>query len=327
MSAAATGPAWGTGDLATTRRRYPQLLRGPGHRWWRCLLSAAVVLGGLLVLVTGSTVALVVAALVGGLDLETLADDLDQPWALLATNLMLAALVPISVLAVWAGHRWRPRWVSSVAGGLRWAWMLRCAGAALLLAVAGTAALWAVGGRPSGTGTDVAVLLTVVAFTTPLQAAGEEYFFRGWMSQAIGALFARPVLAALVPAAVSATAFALAHGGQDAYLFADRFAFGLLASYLAWRTGGLEAGIAAHAVNNIVVFVPTILTGGLGDALGVSSADGPTVAVDIASLALLGAVLTWLARHDRVQDEFLAPAPAVGQWFVPPDGSGSIPAR
>lgn len=310
-----------------TARPYPQLLHGERHRWWRSLVSLSVVVGGLLLLVAVSTVALLVAGLVGAVDPADLEGELDQPWVLLSTNLLLGAFIPLSLLAVWAGHRWRPRWVSSVVGGLRWGWMLTCSAVALVVAAAGTAFFWVVGGVPSGRGSDVALLLAIVVVTTPLQAAGEEYFFRGWMTQTLGALFARAVLGALVAAAVSATLFALAHGGQNAFLFLDRFAFGVLASYLTWRTGGLEAAIASHTVNNVVVFVPVILTGGLAAALGVSEAGVGVVAVDVVSMVLLGVALTWLARQVGVQRVYVEPPSPDPALLAPPSPSGSIHPR
>jgi len=194
------------------------------------------------------------------------------------------------------------------------------------VALASTAFFWVADGPPSGRGTDVVVLLVIVFATTPLQAAGEEYFFRGWLSQSVGALFARAVLGSLVTAAVSASLFALAHGGQNASLFLDRFAFGLLASYLVWRTGGLEAAIAAHTVNNVVVFVPVILTGGLAAAIGVSEAVPEVVAVDVVSMVLLAAALTWLARRSGVRRSSVGPVPD-GVLLAPPLGSGSLHAR
>lgn len=312
-------------------RPYPQLLRGERHRWWRSLLSLSVVVGGLALLLVVSTIGLFVASIAGGVDLEGMQAELDEPWVLLSTNLLLAYCIPLSMLAVWAGHGWRPRWVASVAGGLRWRWMLACAVVSLVVAVAGTAFFWVLDGGPSGVGRDVAVLLLIVALTTPLQAAGEEYLFRGWMSQAVGALFARAAVGAVVAAAFSAGVFALAHGGQNAFLFVDRFAFGLLASYLVWRTGGLEAAIAAHTVNNVVVFVPVILTGGLAAAIGVSEASPGLVAFDVVSMVLLGAALTWLARRAGVQRLFVEPRGPDdgngGTLLAPPTASGSIHPR
>src|SRR3712207_6923299 len=46
-----------------------------------------------------------------------------------------------------------------------------------------------------------------------------------------------------------------AHGQFEPIVFLDRFAFGLAASAVVWLTGGLEAAIVLHTVNNVVVFV------------------------------------------------------------------------
>ena len=87
----------------------------------------------------------------------------------------------------------------------------------------------------------------VILLTSPLQAAAEEIFFRGYLMQALGSLVAKPWFGVVA----SALVFALLHGTQNLPLFVDRLAFGLLAGLLVWRTGGLEAGIAAHVVNNV----------------------------------------------------------------------------
>ncbi len=86
---------------------------------------------------------------------------------------------------------------------------------------------------------------------TPLQAAGEEFAFRGYLMQAFGGVFGSRVVAVLL----SSLLFALAHGiGQDLPIFVDRFAFGLVAGALVILTGGLEAGIAMHVLNNFLAF-------------------------------------------------------------------------
>ena len=64
--------------------------------------------------------------------------------------------------------------------------------------------------------------LLVLVLLTPLQAAGEEYAFRGYLTQAFGGLFRRPWVAVAGPALL----FALAHGAQNPPVFFDRFAFG-----------------------------------------------------------------------------------------------------
>lgn len=313
------------GRSALAARPYPQLLRGAAHRWWRPLASLSVVLGGLVAVFVVAMVAFVVGVV---LDPAVTASGLgtDQGttrlltswWGLLLTNLLLAAGIPLAGLAVWAGHEWRPRWVSSVVGGLRWRWLAVAGAVSLGVTAAFTAALYALAPAPLDPEQQVVLLLLVVLATTPLQAAGEEYFFRGWLTQAVGSWFARPVLGALVAGAVSATLFAMAHGSQGPWLFADRFAFGVVASILVWRTGGLEASIAVHAVNNIVVFVPTILTGGLAGALEITDATWQQFAVDVVSLSVLLVVLDRLARRRglRRTQEALAPPSR-----VPPGGA------
>ena len=107
----------------------------------------------------------------------------------------------------------------------------------------------------------------VVLLTTPLQAAGEEYLFRGYLLQAFGSLFRSTVGG---DRACTAVLFAFAHGAQNFPLFFDRFAFGLIAGWLVTRTGGLEAGIALHILNNFLAFGLALSFGDLTSTLNVS---------------------------------------------------------
>jgi len=287
-------------------RTYPQLLRGPDHRWWRPLASIALaVLTVLGLVIAVAVVAFVAAAVSGGTEgLDTVANRLEEeafystPVGFLVNNLLLAALIPAVMVAVCAAHRWRPRWVLSVRPGLRWGWLLECAGWSLLfvggLFVAGLLVDGSVDVDPER---QLAAFAVVIVLTTPLQAAGEEYGFRGLLTQAIGSWFARPVVAAVVAGVVTATLFALAHGSQSPWLFADRFAFGVVASYLVWRTGGLEAGIALHTVNNFYAIGYSVLTGTLAESL--TSTDYPAAAavVDIVLMLAFAATVRWRARR------------------------------
>jgi hypothetical protein len=101
---------------------------------------------------------------------------------------------------------------------------------------------------------------------TPLQAAGEEYFFRGWIMQVIGSWFRRPVVGLVVTTVVSTVAFSAAHGSPDLWILGSIGCLAVAACLATWRTGGLEAGIAMHAVNNVLAFVTTILFGGWDNA-------------------------------------------------------------
>lgn len=289
-------------------REYHQLLRGPGYRWWRPAASLLLVLSGAFVLYVTWSMVILGLARMSPVVRSAAADGAHaDAYNLLTTNVILASAIPLTMVATWAAHGWQPRWLASVTGRLRWRWLGLCAAVCLPVHVGGAGLLSALsGGAPSGTGTDVLLLLSVVLLTTPLQAAGEEFLFRGWLTQNVGALIRHPVVSLVTGTVVSSGLFALAHGQQNGWLILDRFAFGVVACLLVWRTGGLEASIVLHALNNVVVFVPVILTGQVHETLTVSEASGPLVAMDLVMLGVIGAILMLLARRTQ-QERLLIP--------------------
>lgn len=324
---------------APAPREYPQALRGPWHRWWRPLLGLAVMVAGV-VLLSGAmllyAVILVVAVELGVQLPDPLA--VSESWfvspaGLLVTNLGLALGIPLALAATWAQAK-RAGLVSSVLGRVRWRLLLGAVGVALLLLVPltlGSDVVLTQLGLPAddGTGADGAesgwwpltpasawlALALVVLLTTPLQAAGEEYFFRGWLSQWIGSWLRWRWLAIAAPAVLTAILFALAHGTQSPWLFADRLVFGLIASVLVWRTGGLEVAVGLHAANNLVAFGLAIAYDGLEDSLLITEVTPAEGATSISVTIVTAAVLLWWARRRRptlvVTDPVpVAPAPA-----------------
>ena len=176
----------------------------------------------------------------------------DNPWGMLSGHLSLAMLIPISLAVVLFVHRRHPRWLGSVRPWFRWRYLLL----SMLLAFVlfNVVLLLQHLGQPFPSlrpQADYWVFLVVIVLTSPLQAAAEEFFFRGYLLQAFQTLAPRAPWFGVV---CSAALFALFHGTQNAPLFLDRFAFGLLAGVLVVRTGGLEAGIGAHVVNNLMAF-------------------------------------------------------------------------
>ena len=103
-----------------------------------------------------------------------------------------------------------------------------------------------------------AALLSIALF--PLQAAGEEMAFRGWLTQTLGQFVRRPWLIALGVG----IAFALAHGflhGPYAFPYYVIMSLGL--SALTLLDQRLELAIGVHAANNIaVVSAMLFLSGG-----------------------------------------------------------------
>lgn len=284
-------------------RRYPQLLRTPRHRWWRPLLGLLVAAA---VLVAGGTLVVTVVTLLAGGSLTEPSDevlDADSPLGLLANNLVLAVLIPAAVLAYVVAHRARPGGLSSVLGRTRPGLLGRCLLLAFPLVALFLAAQFLVPPvgvgeiDPPATGTLVG-LLAVVALSTPLQAAAEEVGFRGYLTQAVGAWVARPAVAAVLAAAVSALLFALAHGTQNPSLFADRLAFGLVASWLVWRTGGLEAAVALHVANNVASLGWASVTGTVSDSLTVSEVEWPYAVLDVAMMVVYAVLVArWVGRE------------------------------
>ena len=92
--------------------------------------------------------------------------------------------------------------------------------------------------------------LAVILLVVPLQAAAEEYVFRGYLQQAIGRWLRHPAFAILLPVPL----FVLGHL-YDPLGQAAVGLFAVVAGWLTWRTGGLEAAIALHVVNNLSAFL------------------------------------------------------------------------
>lgn len=297
----------------TEPRLYPQAWRGPRYRWWRPLLAIAVLVGGAVVFL-GWSGALQLGAIIAydpGLFLTQVEEAalgdgwLTSPLGLLATNISLAIPIPVALLAalVVTGSAGL---VSSVTGRLRWGLMI---GAAVVSTVVLVPLQFLLGALVPGSGEQVSLapeqawplLALVILLTTPLQAAGEEYFFRGWVQQLVGA-WCRPAwLAVVLPLLVSATLFALAHGLQNPWLFADRFFFGVVASVLVWRTGGLECAIALHVINNVFAFGVAIATGTMSDTMLVTEVSAVSGLLSMTATGLSGAALLLYARRRRAQ--------------------------
>jgi membrane protease YdiL (CAAX protease family) len=242
---------------------------------------------------------------------------------LLGTNLYLIALIPLSMLVARKLNRQAPGLLSSVTGRLRWRWLGWFALAAVLLellalGVIQVGAVELIGNGNGGIAPDAAGVIAVTLLTSTFQAAGEEYFFRGYLLQAVGALVRSSVVAVLVTTVL----FTMAHGiwpWESPALFLDRFTFGLVAGFLVIRTGGLEASIAAHAANNVVTFVFAALTNSVGASLSAKDAPWSLVAVDVVKFVAFGLVALWLARRAKLATDCVLPltvAPMPGKRLV-----------
>jgi len=288
--------------------RYHELHRLGRHGPLRAILGTLAMVVGLLVVVP--------LVLTGGYNTAgepfgELSIDPLTPVGLVIVCLSLAAAVPIVIGTTRLAHDLPGGLIMSVVGRLRWRWLLTCAGLAAL-ALLGAVLLALVLPEHGGAAVEGSVneatdrtiaFALIVLLLIPLQAAGEEYAFRGYLTQAVGGVMSGRVgtaLAVVVPALL----FALAHGVQDPPVFIDRFMFGLVAGALVIVTGGLEAGIAMHVLNNWVFFGLSLAFGDITEALApVAGTWWLLPGTLVQSLGYL-ALVAWFARRRALRTSF-----------------------
>lgn len=320
------------------RPHYHELHRVGLPGWWRSLVGALLLLvlvfGVVPLVLGGIAFVLLVAA---GNSAEEAGAVLDvtsetTPTGLALLNIVIAVAIPLTWAVTWWLHRLKPRWLSSVGPRLRWRYLLICLGLSVvaLLASLGVSLLLplAPGEAPIGEVNEFTTrtrdFLIVIALLTPLQAAGEEYLFRGYLTQAFGSLlpFRRVALglAVLGPALL----FALAHGlGQSWPVFFDRFAFGVMAGILVIRTGGIEAAIAMHVLNNFLAFGLALAFGDLTTALTATGDSSWWMILSTLTQSLVYlALATWVARALGMVDV----GPPIGRVLPPPPGDPVLEA-
>ncbi|MEV6982345.1 type II CAAX endopeptidase family protein [Sphaerisporangium sp. NPDC051017] len=287
--------------------RYDHLARTPVNRWWRPVvgtiaLAVAFVGVSVVVLLFGSVVAALagVPVIMGGGRLFG-----DPVFELAVMLLSIAAVLPFAFGTAWLVQRRPPGTLSSVLARLRWKWLLLCAGVALVALILGQLAMIA---TYAATGQDTGELfgwvgwerflpgLIVIVLLVPFQAATEEYVFRGWVIQAFGAYFRTPWPGILFGAAV----FTSLHAYTD-WGIVDVFSFGALMGWLAVRTGGLEAPIALHVINNVVSFLPAAASGDLGDALRQGAVPWQALAGTVVQLGFFAVVVVIIAQKRAIQ--------------------------
>lgn len=289
----------------------------PRYRWWRMLLTGLV---GIALYVAILVIVIVPLAIVSmfvpgwGVESQTLLTtsqffDLDRPWLLVALVLPLILMIPALLLASRMVEGRGVGLLSSVTGRLRMGWL----GKSLLLALAVFAVYFAVVLGWSALSGDAVVadfshpglwtMVLLVLLLIPFQAAAEEYVFRGYLMQLVGSWLRHPAFAILLPVPL----FVLGHG-YDIWGAASVGMFAIVAAWLTWRTGGLEAAISLHIVNNVLIFLLGSVT--LVDANATSG-----TAVDLIASALAMVVYAlladrWAARLGIARTARAASAPA-----------------
>ncbi len=213
----------------------------------------------------------------------------ELPEGIAATHLGLASLLVVVALLFRYWHQLPTSFSVSVQPGWRWRFLFIVLVVAFVVlnGVLWLSAIWDPISLTEGQA-GWPLLLLLVAVTSPLQAAAEEFFFRGYLLQTVSSAAKNAWVGIIATAAL----FALLHGVQNPALFVDRFAFGLLAGWLVLATGGLEAGIAAHVANNLLAYCYGLFTGGVAALKATTEVTWYKAVFDITGFALV-ALLAW----------------------------------
>jgi len=266
--------------------------------WWKPLVIVPALLIIMLVLQIALTlVVLVIESFAFGRDPM---DTSMSPLLMLATNLSLAAMGPLAIVATALIGRvpWRrllasPRRMSPRRWGVYFA-------AFSTLVIAALAVMQLIDPDSTGltsfaiTGTTVG-LLVVALLTTPLQAAGEELMFRGVMMPAIASWIRAAKPALIVGLVASSLLFGLVHISLDPWLLTYYTVFGVCMAAIAVISRGLEAPIAFHVANNLIMMVlAALFAGGEGVEIDRSVGMGGPFMLAFIAVDLVAVGIVWL---------------------------------
>jgi membrane protease YdiL (CAAX protease family) len=303
-----------------------RLLRAlPGYRWWKPLVALVITLVLWIVFTTVVViVGVLIAAAQGQIDFTTTdavvrqltalfgVVDAGNPLSISIGLIGVASLLPATMLGYLIVGLRPVSILRSVAFRLRWRWLAFCVLPALAITVIATLIQALVFPAIQGGGSLVAPTVPIGTFllcsaiiivVTPIQAAAEEFAFRGMITQMFGS-WLRPAWLVIV---LSAIPFAAAHtqylgnGGSLTWAIADVAFFALVAGFVTWRTGGIEAGIALHAVNNTVAFLTlaSSISGTTSTSSDASGAPFPLFLSFLVSVVTMGLYAVWIDRAAR----------------------------
>lgn len=329
-------------ELTIVELPYHRLYRAqPAYRWWRPLvaivMTAVFFLGVSLLLAVPLFIVLFATNAIDFLSPDVndeltalVSPDMARPWTLLfglGSIILVLPLVPLALRI--AGIRpagVRVNILHSVLMRLRWRWLLVAfipAAAVWIVTFAGQIGIGlSLGDELLPFSIDVPTYLTsvlIVLLLVPLQAATEEYLYRGVLLQSVGAW----VRWAPVTIVVSAAIFGVSHA-YDGWGILTVVVMAVGFAVVTIRTGGLEASIAMHTVNNVAAFA-VMGTGMFGPTGMTEDTGGPAgLVAQIITVGLWVAGVEWFARRNGIERLSrigvpLIPAPPAG--MLPPYGS------
>lgn len=308
---------------------FHQLMRGaPRYRWWKPLVALVLAILYYLTLSVVFTLIILVpyfiftGASVSPDDLFALAMlDTQQPISVVLALGSIALMIPAAILAMVSVGLTPAKRLWSVALRIRWRWIGRTVlpafVALIVMNVLGIALEIAFAGGVDGLeeaaeAPDIDVQLALlsmlfVLLLVPLQSTAEELVYRGMFMQVLGSWLggvrgstgaAKFLRGPWIPVALPALLFGFSHI-YDIWGFLMVTGMALVAGWISWRTGGLEAAISLHVVNNLVAFA--FMAMAFGGETG-QTADGGGPGSLIGSLAGLVLFAWWVDRDFAKRD-------------------------
>lgn len=272
--------------------------------WWKPLVIIPVLIVLMLVvqIVIGSIV-MIIEMLVTGVQPPMDGAAPISPWMMLAANLSIALMAPIAILLMRFLGRVPVRDQFSIRRSPSWGRLALYTGVFLILLLVVNAIVVLVDPgmlQSVNLSAGVILLIAIALLTTPLQAAAEEIMFRSAIMPAIGSWIRPAKVAVAVALIASSVIFGVMHASVDPWLLTYYVLFGVCTGLMAIISRGLEAPIAFHVVNNVVMMV----LAALGTEDGYIAIDrsvgtgGPFMLIYI-GMDLVAVALVWLFERRR----------------------------
>lgn len=261
---------------------------------WRALAVLMVAVAFYLVFMVGLLVA---GILIAGWDVNI--EDLNQPIPLTFALATVALMMPAAMAAVTILGGRRAGTLASITGRFRWPVLWRSAVVACGVMTVSFAIFMLI---PDPTSAPVSApslsrvltMLAVIILLVPVQSAAEEVVFRGLLPQTLGSKIASPWIAYGLPIVPFVAGHVYDVPGQISVAV-----FAIVASWLTWRSGGIELAVGLHVVNNLFAFGMGAF--GLVD-LNATDTDWLAMGIDATMTILTAAILwRWVIRPLELQ--------------------------
>ena len=227
---------------------YPRTFES--YKWYKPLLVLILFIIFYLTFIFLETV--VVGLLAGTQSLKLIDggyDTLNVGIAGFATFLSLVLAIPSLYLTSKIVHDRPFSSYASSRGGWNWKIYFKSLAVSFVIYFVYLFIMFLTGQLTSGVNQFTLLWFIIFLIVIPIQTIAEEYIFRGFLLQTLGAWFKIPAVAIIIQAVL----FALLHA-YNLNGVVLIFVSGIMFGFITWRTNGIEASSALHSVNNLFSF-------------------------------------------------------------------------